>query len=107
MASFPPELPTYPLTGSPLGLGIIIVNKFQNVPSHYRRGADKELENLSSLFTSLGLETRIYQELTSHEILEVLFKTTRDPELKSHSTIAIAIRLFYNSLIDFIRTITN
>ncbi|KAI6650711.1 hypothetical protein LOD99_7762 [Oopsacas minuta] len=84
------ELPSYPINSNP-GLGIIIVNKFENIPSYTRRGAEKEVENLTRIFSMLGLETRLFEDLTSHQIIEVLYKTSKDPELSSQSMLVLAI----------------
>ena len=91
MATNYPQLPSYPLT-EPTGFGVIIVNKFQNVPSHTRRGAEREVENLSRLFSMLGLHARVYEDLTSHQIVEQLVSISRDPALSSHSLLALAVR---------------
>ena len=92
MATNYTQLPSYPVT-QPIGFGIIIVNKFQNIPSHKRRGAEREVENLSVLFSLLGLQTKVYEDLTSHQIVEQLVNVSRDTALSSHSLMAVAIRL--------------
>ena len=92
MATNCTQLPSYPVT-QPIGFGIIIVNKFQSIPSHTRRGAEKEIENLSRLFSLLGLHTKVYEDLTSQQIVKQLLSVSRDPTLSSHSLIVVAIRL--------------
>ena len=92
MATNCTQLPSYPVT-QPIGFGIIIVNKFQNIPSHTRRGAEKEIENLSRLFSLLALHTKVYEDLTSQQIVKQLLSVSRDPTLSSHSLIVVAIRL--------------
>ena len=92
MATNYAQLPSYPVT-QPIGFGIIIVNKFQNIPSYTRRGAEREVDNLSNLFSLLGLHTKVYEDLTSHQIVQQLVSVSREPALSSHSLLAVAIRL--------------
>lgn len=82
-------LPTYPMK-EPLGYGIIIVNTFANTKL-CRKGSDQETNALLDLFTKLGLQIKLYQDMTSFDMLELLLNISRDPELFNHSIIMLAI----------------
>ena len=72
------------------GIGLIIVNHFKHMRT-YRAGAQFEEENLSELFTFMGLEVRLEQELTSERMIKLLTDTASDPRLKNDSILAVAI----------------
>lgn len=67
------------------GIGLAIVNHFNEFPEFMREGT------LSQLFASLNLKFRPHTELTKEQIVELLKRTARDPVLSSDSMIAIAI----------------
>ena len=80
----------YPISGKPRGIGLVIVNSFRD---HViaRAGAEFEKENLSQLFTLMGLEVREHIELTRDEIVDVLCSLAKEPRLKADTILAIAI----------------
>ena len=74
------------------GIGLVIVNYFEDFPEPTKRvGAKEELQRLTKLFESFNLEVRRHIELTKNEIVNVLEDTVKDPKLGSDSMIAIAI----------------
>ena len=73
------------------GIGLVIVNIFENYPALERKGAKEELTLLSKLFASFNLEVRRHTELTKDKIVKVLKETAKDPKLSSDSMIAVAI----------------
>ena len=80
----------YPLSGKPRGIGLIIVNYF-NEHQIIRKGAEVERKNLTELFTLMGLEVREYFELTSDAIRQVLCTLAKESRLKTDSMLAVAI----------------
>ena len=87
-----PPLPSYPMEGTSLGYGVIIINSFDEFPDIKRNGVDVELESFKKLFISIGLELKVYCNLTKKEISSALRKIARDEKLEKHSMFAIAIR---------------
>ena len=86
------QIPAYDTSTNPRGFGIIIVNRFLHDEELRREGADKEEENLTKLFQSLGLVTHVYPNLTKQQIQYLLTKVSLLSQLGEHSMIAVAIR---------------
>ena len=80
----------YPISGKPRGIGLLIVNSFHDTKIS-RKGAEFERENLSQLFTLMGLEVRELVELTRDEIVDVLCKLAKEPRLKADTILVVAI----------------
>ena len=80
----------YNLSEKPRGVGLIIVNYFQDqrLP---RKGAEVEKKNLIELFTLMGLEIIEHVELSSEAMVNVLIKLAKEPRLKTDSMLAVAI----------------
>ena len=87
------KIPSYDISVVPRGFGVIIVNKFENCVTWKREGAEKEIDNLTHLFNSLGLTPIVHTELRKQDILNTLEEVSKRPELGEQSMIAIAIRL--------------
>ena len=81
---------SYPMKKESRGIGLIIVNHFKQT-RNFRKGAQIEEENLSELFTTMGLEVRLVSELTSEAMIKLLKDTASDKRLKNDSMIAVAI----------------
>ena len=81
---------SYPMKKESRGIGLVIVNHFYDT-KFSRDGAQIEEENLSELFTFMGLEVRLVRELTHARMIDLLTKTASDPRLKIDSILAVAI----------------
>ena len=85
------RVPTYDVSVMPRGYGVIIVNKFEKFENFRREGAEKEIENLSNLVTSLGLILTMSQDLTREGIVLFLEDISKRHDLENNSMIFIAI----------------
>ena len=81
---------SYPMKKESRGIGLIIVNHFKQTRD-FRAGAQIEEENLSELFTSMGLKVRLKSELSSVAMIKLLEDTASDERLKNDSILAVAI----------------
>ena len=89
----------YRMTKRSRGMGIIIVNSFEQQGKEVKRkGAQSELENLIKLFDLMGLEPMIHTELKRKTIITTLQRFANDKRLNDHSMIAIAISSHGNEL---------
>ena len=85
-------LPSYPMSGTCLGFGVIIINSFDEFPENKRTNTDVERESFHKLFTAIGLQTILLDNLKKNVLLAELRKISKDDKLKEHSMFALAIR---------------
>ena len=67
------------------------MNSFLGESEGERKGAEVEIENLSSLFEYLGLDVKLYEDISATKILESLTELSRSNDLFNHSVLVVAI----------------
>ena len=78
-------------TSYPRGYGVVIVNSFLGENEGERKGADVEIENLSSLFEDFGLKVKLFRDLSAKQILNSLTELSRRNDLFNHTVLVVAM----------------